>query len=152
MLPVSAVSGEIRVETGKETTVSLYLIGTWEKGGYRLLDSYGGGKLSFDDILSDQLATTLAERAEGGVSRKTVQGVVEFSDLQEGLYLVSQTNEQGFIPFLVSLPWDGDQWQVQITTRGDSPQTGDQSGVRISAIVMLFTMVGLLVVGSRKKC
>ena len=160
VLPASGTSGSITVELDASVKVSLYLVGAWEDGGYRLLEPYGGGFLTFDDILSDDLARWLAGRAEGGISRETDQGAVKFTDLNEGLYLVAQTPEgaveQKFSPFLVSLPWDGNRWDVQIVPQvtdamTELPQTGDFWGFRISAVFMMLSMLGLLVIGSRKK-
>ena len=147
-----AVSGSIRVNVGEKTKVSLYLVGSWEDGGYRLLEQYGGGWLSYDDALSKDLAQWLASRAQGGIFRETEDGFVKFTDLNEGLYLVA-ADEGRFPPFFVSLPWDGSMWEVEISPEMEetTPQTGDFVGLRLSAVLMMVSMLGLLVIGSRKK-
>lgn len=147
-----AVSGSIRVNVGQEARVSLYLVGSWEDGGYRLLEQYGGGWLSFDDALSEDLAQWMATRAQGGISRETKDGTVKFTDLNEGLYLVVPEGAK-FRPFFVSLPWDGSVWEMEINPEAEetTPQTGDYVGLRLSAVLMMVSMLGLLVVGSRKK-
>ena len=149
-----AVSGSITVNVGEQTRVSLYLMGSWEDGGYRLLEQYGGGWLSYDDVLSEDLALWLATRAQGGISRETKGEKVKFTDLNEGLYLVAPDPENMvFRPFFVSLPWDGSMWEVEISPEleASTPETGDFVGLRLSAVLMMVSMLGLLVIGSRKK-
>ena len=149
---VLANSGTIRVNTGTNDEVVLYRVGVLDRDHYRLSDEHGGGKLSFDDILSEDLAAWLARRSQGGISRQTKEGIAQFDGLSEGLYLV----DGAFAPFFVSLPWDGDTWYLEVKLDSeplaqDMPKTGDRSFVVISSWIMAASMIGLMIIGSRKK-
>lgn len=159
-LPVSSASGTIRVDIGGEGAVTLYRVGSLERDHYRLSDEHGGGSITFDDILSPELAAWLAMRSVGGISRETEQGIAEFTGLAEGLYLAVQTGEREgyacFEPFLISLPWDGETWILDARPQmellpANTPQTGDRAGVVWSSLIMSAAMLGLLIIGSRKK-
>ena len=159
-LPVRSYSGTIRVDIGGAGEVTLYRVGILDRDFYRLSDEHGGGTLTFDDVLMPELAEWLAARATGGIARKTEGGIAEFTGLSDGLYLAVQTEErlgyEDFQPFLISLPWDGEVWYLDVKPEmyllpPDTPQTGDRSFVVLSSWVMAASMLGLLVVGSRKK-
>ena len=133
-MAVYAASGTIRVDIGGIGEVTLYQVGSPEGIGHRLHTQYGGGYVTFDDVLSEDLAGWLSDRAKNGTTQKSKQGVATFSGLNEGLYLVVQTGKRDgysvFAPFLVSLPWDGDSWEVDASPKmeresEESPQTGD---------------------------
>ena len=156
-LPAFASGGTIRVDAGEDAEVTLFRVGSLERDGYRLTDEHGGGKVTFDDVLLPELAAWLAQRAKGGISRETKQGIAEYTGLSEGLYLAVQTDgKDAFPPVLISLPWDGDVWNLDIHPHGepsvpDSPKTGDRGLVIWSSLFMTAAMIGLLVIGSRKK-
>lgn len=160
VMPAEASSGAIRVDIGGEGEVTLYRVGILEREHYRLSDEHGGGTVTFDDILLPELAAWLAQRSQGGISRETEQGIAEFTGLSEGLYLAVQTregeNDTRFAPFLISLPWDGDTWILDVRPQmtlplADTPQTGDRGLLVWSSLFMAGSMIGLLVIGSRKK-
>lgn len=135
LFSVSALAsqlGSIRVET-EGGTVALYRVGDFEETHFRLLPAYGGNTVTFDEILSSELAEELAAIAQGGhVKAADIYGQVLFTDREPGLYLLIQrTAPEGyapFAPFLVSLPWDGDQWEVRAQPKLDEeqPKTGDE--------------------------
>ena len=155
-IPAYANTGSIRIDLGGEGEVILYRVGILEREHYRLSDEHGGGEVTFDDVLRPELAAWLASRASGGISRETREGIAEFTGLSEGLYLAVQTGDGAFEPFLIILPWDGDTWNLdvkpeRISIPEDSPQTGDRSFVVLSGWFMAAVMIGLLVIGSRKK-
>ena len=155
-----AASGKIRIDIGGAGEVTLYRVGILERENYRLSDEHGGGEATFDDVLRPELALWLASRATGGVSRESVDGIAVFSGLSEGLYLAVQTEKTDgdgeFEPFLITLPWDGDTWILDIKPQKTSsltelPKTGDRSFIVVSSWIMCASMIGLLVIGSRKK-
>ena len=156
-MPATAATGTIRVHIAGEGKITLYRVGVLERDHYLLSDEHGGGEVTFDDVLRPELAARLASRASGGISRETKDGVAEFSGLSEGLYLAVRTAGDGdFEPVLISLPWDGDTWYLDIKSEKteqliDIPQTGDRSIVVVSSWIMCAAMIGLLVIGSRKK-
>ena len=154
-LPAYANAGTIRVHIGGPGEVTLYRVGVFEREHFRLSDEYGGGLVTFDDVLLPELAAWLAVRSSGGVTRTARDGVAVFSGLMEGLYLAVQ-EDGGNDPLLIILPWDGDTWNLDVKPERDGipaeiPQTGDKSVVVISSWVMAAAMLGLLVIGSRKK-
>ena len=95
-------AGELPVTNG---AVTLYRVGVPTDGGYRLLDRYGGGVVRSEDISSGNLARWLSELADSGREQLLdVEGRVVFSQVEEGLYLVRQTQRMdGFWPFRVFL-------------------------------------------------
>jgi len=132
-------------------TVALYRVGDFEDTHFRLLEAYGGQKVSFDESLSAELASKLVQYARSGyVKAADLNGAVEFTGRDAGLYLVVQRSAppgyEPFAPFLVSLPWDGDQWEVQAEPKleGVQPQTGDRANPDRWFAVMCFCMAGLI--------
>ena len=95
-------AGELPVLGG---AVTMYLVGVPTEGGYRLLDRYGGGVVRSEDAESGNLAYWLGELAGGGKELLLdVDGRVVFSGVEEGLYLLVQTQRMdGFWPFRVFL-------------------------------------------------
>ena len=137
-------TGTIGIMLEREGAVTLYRVGDAGESSYRLLDCYGGMEVSFDDILSPDLAAWLAQEVTGGTERKAVDGLVTFTELEQGVYLLVQTSAPGyypFSPFLVSIPWDGDQWSVQANPKiaellEEIPHTGD-NGILFAAMALM---------------
>ena len=157
-LPVYANTGTIRVDIGGAGEVTLYRVGVPDGQYFRLTDEHGGGLVTFDDILMPELAAWLAARSTGGIIRTTKDGIAEFSGLAEGVYLAVQTDGRSITlePVMIILPWDGDTWNLEIKPEREAatteiPQTGDRGIVVISSWIMAAAMIGLLVIGSRKK-
>lgn len=142
-------SGTIGVMLDREGAVTLHRVGDAGENSYRLLDCYGGMELSFDEILSPDLAAWLAQEVSGGTAQEAVDGLVTFYGLEQGLYLLVQTSAPGyypFSPFLVSIPWDGNQWSVEANPKiaellEELPQTGENS--RLFAAMALMLVSGL---------
>lgn len=153
LLTVSALAshtGSIQVET-EGGTVALYRVGAFEQTYFRLLESYGGGTVTFDETLSPELAQELAAKARGGyVKAADLHGTVVFTDREPGLYLIVQrTTPEGyapFEPFLISLPWDGDQWEVRTQPKLEAkqPTTGDSADPMCWLGMMAISTAGLL--------
>lgn len=124
-------AGELPVTNG---AVTMYLVGIPTEGGYRLLDSYGGGIVRSEDIASSNLAYWLGELAGGGKELLLdVDGRVVFSGVEEGLYLLVQTRRMdGFYPFrafLAEVP-AGREWTrcyepLVMPITDEPPLTGD---------------------------
>ena len=147
---LAAQVGSIRVET-EGGTVALYRVGDFEETCFRLLQSYGGRKVTFDESLSPELAEELAEIAQGGyVKAADIYGDVLFANREPGLYLlVQRTAPDGYMPFnpfLVSLPWDGDQWEVKVQPKLEQqqPMTGDSADPMHWLGAMVFSAAGIL--------
>ena len=153
LLPVTAnaAEGEIRVRTERACQISVTMVAKPEGTDYRLLDTYGGGLLAFDDTLSSDLAAWLTNKTQNAEGKETEQGIAVFSGLEEGLYLVTHTGgENPFLPFLVCIPWDGAMWQVEVTPFPEEmPQTGDEIA---GSVMLLFSSASGLLVLKRKKC
>lgn len=142
-------AGELPVTNG---AVTMYLVGIRCEDGYRVLDRYGGGILRQEDLDSDHLALWLAELAGGGTCHLLdVEGRVVFSNLEEGLYLLKQTERMdGFYPFrsfLVTVP-EGGQWDLQVSPSvlpiaPEPPKTGDLQTL-LTILAMLLSGMGLI--------
>ena len=149
-LEIKLDAGELPVTNG---AVTIYLVGIRSEDGYRVLDRYGGGVIRDEDIESGHLALWLAELADGGRTLLLdVDGRVMFSGLEEGLYLVEQTEKMdGFYPFrafLVTMP-SGGQWEIQRTPAvlpiaPEPPQTGQDLETVLAAAAMGLSGVGLV--------
>lgn len=146
----AASQGSIRVVT-RGGTVALYRVGNFEDTHFRLLEAYGGGEVSFDESLSPELAAKLVQYARSGyVKAADLNGIVSFSGKEAGLYLVVQRSAppgyEPFAPFLVSLPWDGNQWDVRAEPKleGAQPQTGDRANPEQWFAVMCLSAAGLV--------
>ena len=123
---------------------------------------YGLDKLGLNNLIQDNTMMkdylTYQMMNEFGVAAPLSSFVyITVNGEDWGLYLAVETGGTGeFAPFLISLPWDGDTWNLDVKPERDGipaeiPQTGDKSVVVISSWVMAAAMLGLLVIGSRKK-
>lgn len=156
-LEIKLDAGELPVTNG---AVALYRVGIPDEEGYRVLDRYGGGIIRREDAGSGHLALYLSELAGGGRELLLdVDGRVVFSNLEEGLYLVKQTERMdGFYPFracLVSIPTNG-QWDLSLAPTTvpitmDSPQTGDGMRLTLGAAGMVLSGLGLAACGILEK-
>lgn len=168
-LPASAAQkGKIRVSLdigelpATNGAITLYQVGDPVSDGYRIAEGFGGGIVKEADATSVYLAQWLAESA--GEAGKTIQldvdGNVTFSNLEEGLYLVAQTERMdGFYPikpFLVTIP-SGGQWEVQAKPKtepivADNPKTGQPIAPLLGAMGLVVSGIGLyFCVDSRRK-
>lgn len=156
---VSLDAGELPVTNG---CLTLYYVGKTAEEGYRLTDVFGGGLVRREDADSASLAQWLADAAgdTGKTINLDVEGDVIFSGLEDGLYLVVQTQRMdGFhpiAPMLVQLsPEQGRQrWLAPQTYPiiADNPQTGDPMTALWGAMGLVVSGVGLyLCFDSRRK-
>lgn len=158
-IQVSLDAGELPVTNG---AITLYQVGIPMTGGYRITEVFGGGIVKKEDAQSEHLALWLAESA-GGTGRTLgmdVEGDVTFSNLQDGLYLVVQTERMdGFYPvnpFLVELSEDSGR-EVHAFPKTepimiDNPQTGDPFTPLLGAMGLVASGIGLyLCVDNRRK-
>lgn len=156
---VSLDAGELPVTNG---AITLYHVGVPITGGYRISQGFGGGIIKQEDVQSVYLAQWLVE--SGGVNGKTigmdVEGDVTFSNLEDGLYLVVQTQRMdGFypiLPFLVELS-EGTGREIHAYPKTepimiDNPQTGDPMTPLLGAMGLVASGIGLyLCVDSKRK-
>lgn len=153
-------AGELPVTNG---AITLYQVGMPVTGGYRLVDEFGGGIIKEEDALSPYLAHWLADSigTEGKTVGLDVDGNVTFSNLEDGLYLIVQTERMdGFypiIPFLTALSGEGKR-EIQAFPKTepiimDNPQTGQPIAPLLGAMGMVASGVGLYLCidGKRKK-
>ena len=114
----------------RNAEVTVYRAGTAVVGGYRLTEAFGGGFVAEADVLFPELPRWLAQvaRAEGLRQRTDENGEAVFGALEEGLYLVVQTETAGscsaFEPFVVILPWDGAVWDITAAPKMERADTG----------------------------
>ena len=160
-------SGSIRIwlDVGDLATtkgeITLHRVGTKVSDGYRIADAYGGGIVKDADATSPHLAQWLAETAGSGGRSLALDadGCAEFDDLEEGLYLVVQTERMdGFYtikPFLMTLPCEG-QWNVLASPKvqpivAELPQTGQDPLPFLGILGMALSGTGLLLCRKRRK-
>ena len=145
-------AGELPVTNG---AVSMYLVGVPTEGGYRLLDRYGGGIVRSEDAASSNLAYWLRELAGSGQELLLdVDGRVVVAGIEEGLYLVEQTQRMdGFYPFrafLAEVP-SGGRWTRRfepavLPITDEPPCTGDLT-LYLGTLGMILSGGGLVVCG-----
>lgn len=132
-IEVKLDAGELPVTNG---AVTMYLVGVPTEEGYRLLDRYGGGVVRSEDAASRNLAFWLGELADSGKELLLdVDGRAVFSGVEEGLYLIEQTQRMdGFYPFrafLAEIPAGG-RWTQRfepavLPITDEPPRTGDMT-------------------------
>lgn len=139
-------TGSIQIKT-TGGTVALYKVGQINGQSIHLYEEYGGGIVGEMDILSDNLAGWLNERAQNGHIKDTdIWGDTLFENLSPGLYLVTQpstpSGQQPFEPFLIIMPWDGDMWEITVDLEM-LPQTGSSIVPDIWILAMLLSALGV---------
>lgn len=142
--------GELPVINGAFT---LYRVGSPISDGYRIGEEVGGGFVREEDAASPHLAQWLSgmEEKQGTTGLLDVDGNVVFSDLQEGLYLLVQTERtDGFYPiqpFLAAIPGNGKQnvsfYLEPLPMVADSPPTGQDPTPYIGAIGLVLSVLGM---------
>ncbi len=159
MIRVHLDAGELPVTKG---ALTLYCVGTPTQEGYRIAEGFGGGMVKQEDALSPHLAQWLAE-VQGKAGRTVnldVDGNVSFANLEDGLYLILQTEPMdGFYPirpYLVQLPDQGNRevWCAPKTEPiiMDNPQTGQPIAPLLGAMGLVASGMGLyLCVENRRK-
>ena len=144
--------------------IQVFLAGKPSDKGYRLSDAFGGGMITQMDVFSPELAVWLSQRASGGWKDTTdSQGRASFYGLDEGLYLVMQPFSKGgyrpFEPFLITIPWDGIQWEITATPKTEReitvvPDTSDPGIVNCGILGMLLSgtaLLALLLSGKKRR-
>ena len=139
-------TGSIQIKTAGGT-VALYQVGQINGQAVRLFEEYGGGTVGDADILSANLAAWLDERAQNGHIKDTdLWGDALFDGLLPGLYLISQpstpSGQQPFEPFLITLPWDGYVWEINVDLE-ELPQTGSSGIPAFWVGGMLISIAGI---------
>lgn len=141
-------AGDLAVTNG---ALTLYQVGIRVEDGYRLTEGFGGGIVRLEDTTSENLAQWLAESAaESGVTMLLdADGNAVFPDLEEGLYMLVQTERMdGFypiLPMLLTVPRNG-AWAVQeyrnpVPIVTEIPKTGQ-------TMIPYFGVLGMFLSGS----
>lgn len=144
-------AGELAVTNG---AVTLYQVGYRIEEGYRIAESFGGGIIRMEDVQSANLAQWLAESAEeaGMTMLLDADGNAIFSDLEEGLYILVQTQRMdGFypiLPMLLTVPED-EQWHLDVYRQPvpvvtEIPKTGQSPAPFLGILGMILSSAGLL--------
>lgn len=150
--------GDLPVINGAFT---LYRVGTPISDGYRIEAEFGGGFVREEDALSPHLTQWLytQNQTEGTRALLDVDGNAFFSDLEEGLYLLSQTERtDGFYPFqpmLVKIP-GGEKKDVNLYLEplpmvAESPPTGQDPTPYIGAVGLVLSFAGLMLCTGGKR-
>lgn len=164
----AAGPGSLRIELKehgnpiKGAEVRICKAGHPVQGGYILANEYGGGFVTEMDVMLPALAQWLAEKGGAYTSENTdTEGIAAFYGLEEGLYLVIQEKSaEGYtpiVPFLITLPWDGNVWEITASPKTERlpsvlPETSDPGIADRGIRGMCLSALGLFVmVCSRKK-
>lgn len=148
---VKLEAGDLPVING---AVTLYQVGIRMEEGYRITEGFGGGIVRQSGADSEKLAQWLAESAEeAGMSMLLdADGNAVFSELEEGLYMLVQTERiDGFYPIypvLLTIPQEG-SWDILIHKAPvpvvtELPKTGQSPIPFFGVIGMVLSAMGLL--------
>lgn len=151
-------AGDMPVING---AVTLYQVGIKVEEGYRITEGFGGGIVKQEDADSDKLAQWLAESVEatGICLLLDADGNAVFSELEEGLYMLTQTERMdGFYPIypiLMTIP-EGECWDVAIYRQPvpvvtELPKTGQSPIPFFGMLGMFLSSVGLLLCVRKNK-
>lgn len=148
---VKLEAGDLAVTNG---AVTLYQVGIKVEDGYRITEGFGGGIIRQEDADSDRLAMWLAESAgESGISLLLdADGQAMFSELEEGLYMLVQTERMdGFYPIypiLLAIPdekqWDTQVYREPVPVVTELPKTGQSPAPFFGVLGMILSSAGLL--------
>ena len=141
--------------------VTLYQVGTKAEHGYQITEEFGGGMVAQEEVTSDKLAMWLAESADerGATLLLDADGNAVFSDLEEGLYLLVQTERiDGFYPInpiLLTVP-DENCPDVKIRREPvpvitELPKTGQSPLPFLGILGMILSSAGLLICAGKEK-
>lgn len=151
-------AGDLAVTNG---AVTLYQVGTKTGDGYRIAEGFGGGIVRQEDADSGKLAQWLAETAgESGLTMLLdADGSAFFSDLEEGLYILIQTERMdGFYPIypvLLTVPHES-EWNVEIYREPvpvvtEIPKTGQSPIPFLGILGMILSAAGLLLCAVKER-
>ncbi len=151
-------AGDLAVTNG---AVTLYQVGTRVEEGYRIAEGFGGGIVRQEDADSENLAQWLAESAgKNGVTMLLdADGNAVFSDLEEGLYMLVQTQwMDGFYPIrpmLLTVPregnWDVLEYRNPVPIITEIPKTGQTSLPYFGVMGMIISGSGLILCAKKQR-
>lgn len=139
-------------ETVSDGSLEIYRAGDAVPEGYLLGSEFGGGVIAGEDIPSSAFARWISEKAGPGEMQKpTRSGLVKFSGLEPGIYLIRQGEESEHFepiePYLACVT----QELIQVDTypkvipRKGIPQTAESPYIYLSVLGISLTMTGLLI-------
>ena len=150
-------SGEIRVNLRDgelvvtDGSMEVYLAGQPVPEGYLLGQEFGGGIIAGEDVPSPDFAQWMAARAGTGMIRTAdEQGVVRFTGLEPGLYLVRQCEpSQGYFsisPYLACITEEINivDTYPKLKSTGSLPRTSEASDLYIGALGLAFGLTGVI--------
>lgn len=151
-------AGDLAVTNG---ALTLYQVGSRVEDGYRITEGFGGGIVRLEDAKSSNLAQWLAESAgESGVTMLLdADGNAIFSELEEGLYMLVQTERiDGFypiLPVLISIPeseiWDVNLYRQPVPVVTEIPNTGQSPVPFLGVLGMFLSGIGLVLCSRERK-
>lgn len=151
-IQVKLDAGDLPVTNG---AVTLFQVGIRVEDGYRITEGFGGGIVRQEDADSDKLAQWLAESVEetGMTLLLDADGNAVFSELEEGLYILVQTERMdGFYPIypvLLTIPneehWDVLLYREPVPVVTEIPQTGQSPIPFLGILGMILSSTGLLI-------
>ena len=143
-------------------SVTIYRVGTAAEDGYLIAGKDKNYLLPADELFFPETAAWVQRNAKADGLTKAVgtSGSVTFSDLQAGLYLVTQPQAaSGYAPFrsfLLELPVDGIVWEAEAYPKAEkilseNPQTGDHPAPIIAAMALVLSVSVLFMMSDKGK-
>lgn len=170
MVPVTAAAGTggslwVRLDVGElpvtNGAFTLYRVGVPISDGYRIMEAYGGGFVRGEDALSPHLAQWLDGMGEksGTEILMDVDGNAVFSGLEDGLYLLVQTEKtDGFYPvqpMLLTIPREARRdvsLQLEpLPMVAEAPPTGQDPTPYIGLLGLVISLAGLVLCTDGRK-
>ena len=140
--------------------VSLCYVGSKLSKGYQVTDGLANWFLEEEELGESDWAKWLQHRAaaEGRQSAVIQESGAVFSDLQEGVYLIEQTDTAPefslFEPFLLTVP-NGNAWDIivrpNVRSLKESPRTADHPAPIIGAMGIGLSVAVLMVLVDKNK-
>ena len=169
VLPTEAASnGEIRITPHREGeivsggTVTICRVGTMSEAEYRITGKTGNWIIAADELFFPETVTWIRKHAKGEeiTLNSETSGVFRFSNLEAGLYLVTQkeaaTDFAPFQPFLVELPVGDEIWEAEVYPEvkklsSGNPKTADHPAPIIAAMGLVLSVSALLLLGDKRR-
>lgn len=143
--------------------ITLYYVGVRMEEEYYIWGRFLNWKIKAEEVYDPDTAREIRKMGDigEGVSKRVGKsGTVTFTGLEQGLYLVVQTEaapgHTSFQPFLLELPLGGQVWEAEaypkVESEGsDNPQTGDHPAPIISAMTLVLSVSLLLILSDKRK-
>lgn len=137
-------------EAVRDGTLEICRVGDPTPEGYRLDQAFGGGIVAGEEIPSEAFALWMSKKVGIGTERSPDRnGLIQFDDLEPGLYLISQRKEsENFLPVAPYLACVSqelttiDTYPV-VLPRSSIPRTAQYEEVYYGTLGIAVTLTGI---------